>query len=117
MMGMEEQEEWILYMLKAVEQTSKDTLKMISVIVNLINTTADICRKELPRNTYSKELVELLFIQPYTKIEFLVSAGIAERRTASTYLKQLEEIGILESFKSWKETIYVNRKLYKLLKG
>ena len=110
-------EEWILYMLKAVEQTSKDTLEMISVIVNLINTTAEKCRNELPKSTYSKELVELLFIQPYTKIQFLVSAGIAERRTASKYLKQLEEIGVLESFKSWKETIYVNRKLYKLLKG
>ncbi len=110
-------EEWILYMLKAVEQTSKDTLKMISEIVNLLNTTVKICKKELPKSTYSKELVELLFIQPYTKIEFLVSAGISERRTASKYLKQLEEIGILESFKSWKETIYVNRKLYELLKG
>ncbi len=110
-------EEWILYMLKAVEQTAKDTLKMISVIVNLINTTTEICRKELPKSTYSKELVELLFIQPYTKIEFLVSAGIAERRTASKYLKQLEGIGVLESFKSWKETVYVNRKLYELLKG
>ena len=110
-------EEWILYMLKAVEQTSKYTLKMISEIVNLLNRTVEICKKELPKSTYSKELVELLFIQPYTKIEFLVSAGIAERRTASKYLKQLEEIGILESFKLWKETIYVNRKLYELLKG
>jgi len=58
----------------------------------------------------------LLFIQPYTKIEFLVQHGIAERRTASKYLKQLEEIGILMSRKIWRETIYINVKLYDLLK-
>jgi Fic family protein len=62
-------------------------------------------------------LIELLFIQPYTKIDFLVKAGIGERRTASKYLKQLEGIGILRSFQMWKETIYVNERLYELLKG
>ncbi len=103
-------------MLKAVENTSKDTLKMIPEIVELINSTVDNCRERLPRSTYSKELIELLFIQPYTKIEFLVNSGIAERRTASKYLKQLEGVGTLESFKLWKETM-VNRKLYELLKG
>lgn len=110
-------EAWIIYMLKAVEITSGETLKMISSIVNLINETTDKCKNELPKTTYSKELIDILFIQPYTKIEFLVSANIAERRTASKYLKQLEDIGVLESFKSWKETIYVNKKLYELLKG
>ena len=77
----------------------------------------DFCKEKLPKTTYSKELIELLFVQPYTKIEFLVNANIAERRTASKYLKQLEEIGVLESYKSWKETIYVNKGLYDLLKG
>jgi Fic family protein len=110
-------EAWIIYMLKAVEITSVETLKMISSIVDLINETTEKCKNELPKTTYSKELIDILFIQPYTKIEFLVNANIAERRTASKYLKQLEEIGVLESFKSWKETIYVNKRLYELLKG
>ncbi len=110
-------ESWILYMLKAVETTSIDTYKMVSSIVDLLNETTEICKDKLPRTTYSKELIDLLFVQPYTKIEFLVNAGLAERRTASKYLKQLEEIGVLESFKSWKENIYVNKKLYELLKG
>ena len=61
-----------------------------------------------PRNTYSKELIDLLFAQPYVKIENLVTHGIAERRTASKYLKQLEEIGVLASCKAWKEMIYIN---------
>lgn len=110
-------EEWIVYMLKAVEITSIETLKLVSSIVELLNKTTEVCREKLPKTTYSKELIELLFEQPYTKIEFLVNAGLAERRTASKYLKQLEEIGILESFKSWKERIYVNKRLYEVLKG
>ena len=110
-------EEWILFILKAVEATAKDTLDIISSIMQLMENTIDFCRNNLPKTTYSKELIELLFIQPYTKIEFLVKANLAERRTASKYLKQLKEIGVLESFKSGKETIYVNTKLYELLKG
>ena len=50
------------------------------------------------------------------KIEHLVDRGIAERRTASKYLKQLEEIGVLESYKAWKETIYINTELMKLIR-
>ena len=57
----------------------------------------------------------MLFVQPYVKIENLVNHGIAERRTASKYLKQLEEIGILGSYKAWKENIYINRSLMELL--
>jgi Fic family protein len=110
-------EEWILFMLKTVEETATDTLAMIVSIMELLDKTIEKCKKELPKTTYSKELIEQLFVQPYTKIEFLVKENIAERRTASKYLKQLEEIGILESYKSWKETIYINKQLYELLKG
>ncbi len=71
-------------------------------------------RESLRRTTYSKELIDLLFVQPYVKIENLVTHGIAERRTASKYLRQLEEIGILGSYRAWKETIYINRPLMEL---
>ena len=54
-------------------------------------------------------------MQPYTKIEYIVAAGIAERRTASKYLKQLAELGILESYKVGKEILYINKGLFKLL--
>lgn len=109
-------EEWILYILKAVEVTSVRTLKIIEEIISLMNKTVEICKDKLPKTIYSKELIEKIFMQPYTKISYLVEAGIGERRTASKYLKALEEIGILESFKLKKEIIYVNTKLYELLK-
>ena len=104
-------------MLKAVEMTALDTLKIISSIMDLMDKTIEVCKEKLPKAIYSKELIELLFIHPYIKIEFLLKENIAERRTASKYLKQLEMIGVLKSYKSWKETIYMNTELCELLKG
>lgn len=109
-------EEWIIYILKAVEETSISTLKIIESIIKLMNESIESSKVKLPKTIYSKELIETIFMQPYTKISYLVDAGIGERRTASKYLKALEEIGILESFKLKKETIYINKELYELLK-
>jgi Fic family protein len=110
-------EGWILFMLKAVEETSKETLGLIRSIVALIEDTTQRAKECLPSTTYSRELIDVIFIQPYTKIEFLVRAGIAERRTASKYLRQLEDLGILDSMKIGKENLFVNKGLYQLLKG
>ena len=109
-------EQYILFMLEAVEETANETMEIIIKIRNLMEKTIEYCRKNLPTTTYSKELIESIFIQPYTKIEHLVNTGIAERRTASKYLKQLEEINILTSKKIWKESIYINHELVSLLK-
>lgn len=109
--------EWILFMLKAVEETSRETLLIIRSIVDLMEKTTELAREGLPGTSYSKELIEQIFVQPYTKIEHLVAAGIAERRTASKYLKQLSELGILESFKAGKEILYVNKELFELLRN
>jgi Fic family protein len=109
-------EEWILFVLGTVERSSDHTLRLISSIKELLEKTIETCRSRLPRTTYSKELVERLFVQPYVKTEHLVKAGIAERRTAAKYLRQLEEIDVLSSFKAWRETIFVNTGLVKALK-
>jgi Fic family protein len=109
-------EPWILFVLEAVERSSNHTLQLIRGIVDVLDRTLETCRSRLPRTTYSKELVERLFVQPYVKTEHLVKAGIAERRTATKYLRQLEEIGVLSSFKSWRETIFINTGLVKVLK-
>ncbi|NQT60472.1 MAG: Fic family protein [Bacteroidetes bacterium] len=108
---------WIMFMLTAVEVTALETLETVRAIKNLMDDTIEICKDKLPKTTYSKELIELLFVQPYTKIEFLVKNKIAERRTASKYLTQLEEIGVLESSNFGKEKIFINKKLYELLKN
>lgn len=109
-------QDWILFMLRAVERSSDHTLRLVKSIRELLDSTIETCRAKLPRTTYSKELVERLFVQPYAKTEHLARAGIAERRTAAKYLRQMEEIGVLRSFKSWRETIHVNTGLVDVLK-
>ena len=108
--------EWILFMLKAVEDTSKDTLYKVREISRLFEETKEKIRKEAPK-IYSFELVETLFTQVYCKYSFLTEKGIvSSRNTASKYLKELERLGILESEKVGRELIFKNRKLYELLK-
>ena len=108
-------EDWILYMLKGVEQTAQSTIEQINKINLLFNETQKLVQEKLPR-IYSKDLIEQLFIHPYSKIEFLVNNLGIERKAASRYLNGLEEIGILKSQQKGKEVIYINIKLYNLLK-
>jgi len=68
----------------------------------------------LPK-VYSKELIELIFRQPYCKISFVVEAGIAERKTASVYLQELERVGILRGEKSGREMVYRHPALLEVL--
>ena len=108
-------EGWILYILKAIEITSKNTINKISSIKKLLGKTILIAQEKAPK-IYRKELIELLFEQPYSKIEFIVNRLGVERKAASRYLKKLEEVGILKSQKVGRETIYVNTQLIEILK-
>lgn len=107
-------EDWILYMLKGIEQTAQRTIEQINKINLLFTETQKLVQEKLPR-IYSKDLIEQLFIHPYSKIEFLVNNLGIERKAASRYLNGLEEIGILKSQQKGKEVIYINTKLYNLL--
>ncbi len=108
-------EEWIMFMLKAVESTSKDTIMLISYIKDQLDLTIIKVQEKAPK-VYRKELVELLFEQPYSKIEFVVNKLGVERKAASRYLKELEGIGVLESQKVGRETLYINKGLIEILK-
>lgn len=111
----EEWENWILYILKAIEVTSKQTIKQIRSIRELVDITINNVKNNAPK-IYSKELVENIFEQPYTKIEYISNKLGVERKAASRYLRKLKEIGILESKKVGKEIIYINKDLITLLK-
>ena len=110
-----EWEPWILYILDGIEKTSTFTKNKIIQIRGLLEDTMSMAKKRLPERVYSKELIELLFNQPYTKGEFLVGEGIAERKTAAAYLKELEKVGILKKHRIGKENLFLNVRLYKLL--
>ena len=108
-------EPWVLYMLEAVENTAVQTKQKIIAIRDLMKQTLLEAKEKLPGRVYSKELIELLFKQPYTKVQILVDEGVAQRRAAANYLKECEQIGILKTYKLGKENLYLNTKLYKLL--
>ncbi len=110
-------EGWILYMLKGIEETAKYTLEKINTINTLMNDTISFAKEKLPSRVYSKELVELLFEQPYCKVKFLVDKEIAKRQTAAEYLQELEKIGILKSQKVGVENLFLNVRLFEVLKN
>jgi predicted transcriptional regulator len=66
---------------------------------------------------YSKELVEIIFENPYSKIDFLVRKLNINRKTASKYLKELEENNFLSHVQIGKELIYINNNLMETLKA
>lgn len=109
-------EGWILFILKGIEETSTETMSQIKVLNQLFQNTVEKVKKELPK-TYSKELLEILFEYPYCKIEYLTGRLKISRVSASKYLKELENIGVLKSKKVWKEVLYINTKLVDVLKG
>jgi Fic family protein len=107
-------EEWLCYILAAVEETAHWTTAKIRAIRELIQVTADYVRNALPA-LYSRELVELIFVQPYCRIANVVEAGLAQRQTASVYLKQLCDIGVLKEVKAGREKLFLHPRLIALL--
>lgn len=107
-------EDWILYILKGIEITSKETIDLIEKIQNEMKNYKEEFRSKLPK-IYSKELLESLFYEVYTKISYIKKTCNVTRITATSYLNQLEEIGLLESEKIGREKIYKNVRLIKLL--
>jgi Fic family protein len=108
-------EEWVLYLLNGIEETALLTKERILDIQRLFLETAEHVREKLPR-IYSKDLLEILFRQPYCKIRFLEEAGIAQRQTASSYLQQLERVGVLKRIKIGRDVYYINQPFLNILK-
>lgn len=107
-------ESWILFMLEAVRNTSRWTTDKISVVRELMAETTAYVREQLPK-IYTHELIQALFAQPYCRIDNLVKRGVAKRQTASTYLKQLVNIGVLEEMTVGREKLYINTRLLREL--
>jgi Fic family protein len=107
-------EEWVLFILAGVEQTSRQTIVLIDDIKRLMMATKQKMRAELPK-IYSHDLLNNLFRHPYTKIEFVVEELQITRKTAAKYLDELVEVGLLKKHRIAKENFYLNISLYELL--
>ena len=108
-------EEWILFMLDGIESTAIETLKLIKRINTLVEQTAEDILSALPK-IYSRELVDLLFFEFYTKTIYIEKGLRISRKTAVTYLSALEESGFLTSERMGRERIYLNKRLFEVVR-
>lgn len=97
-----------------MEETALWTQKKIEAVRKLSLHTVEHVRTALPK-IYSRELVDVLFEQPYCRITNFIQAGIAERHASSRYLKDLVGIGVLEELAIGREKLFLHPKLMKIL--
>jgi len=106
-------EEWLLYMIKAVGQTSRETIDLIIKIRELMMNYKHTLRRKY--KFYSQDLLNNLFKHPYTKIEFIQRDLNVSRITAANYLNQLSDDKLLTKKKLGTANYYINDPLFKLL--
>lgn len=106
-------ENWLLFMIEAVENTSKETIVLIKKIQSLMLEYKHLIRDNY--KFYSQDLLNNLFQHPYTKIEFIERDLKVSRITAANYLNKLAKDGILIKQKLGTGNYYINHKLFEIL--
>ena len=106
-------EDWVLYMLEAVEQTAQQTVKTVIAIRDALLDYKHRIREQ--HKFYSQDLINSLFMHPYTKIEFMQNDLQVSRLTATKYLDALTETGFLTKQKIGRSNYYINRALTEIL--
>jgi Fic family protein len=91
-------EYWIVYILTGIEETAEETLLTVKQINEEVDAMTAEIKERLPK-MYSKELIDLLFYEFYTKIQYVQEGLGVSRRTAVTYIQTLEKAGFLVSEK------------------
>ena len=107
-------EAWVLYLLRGVEETSRETLAKMEKIRELMQSIKQRIRTEFP-SLYSQDLLNNLFRHPYTKIEFLERDLDITRQTATKYLEALSKAGLLRKTKTGRTNYYINDPLVNIL--
>jgi Fic family protein len=106
-------EEWVLYMLNAIESTAADTIETINAIKTALLDIKHRIRDQY--RFYSQDLINNLFTHPYTKIDYVMRDLKVSRLTASKYLETLAADGILQKQKHGRSNYYINSALYPIL--
>lgn len=107
-------EHLVLYFLKGIEVTAKQTIDLITNIKELMRNYKTDIQEKLPK-IYSQDLINILFKNPYTKIEFLEKELNITRQTASIYLDKISELGLLEKVKIKNSYFFMNNQLINCL--
>jgi len=106
---------WLLFMLRAIESTSKNTFNKINDIVSAKDLILEHIKKDDQKLRNPEDLLEFLFTQPFTKVKHLVDAGIYAENTARNYLNKLCEMQVLEKKEIEGHHYYLNLELYRIL--
>jgi Fic family protein len=109
-------EEWVIYMLTAVEETAREGIATVHAIRNAVLDTKRRIRTT-HRKIYSQDLLNVLFAHPYTKIQFVMDDLRVSRLTATKYLDTLTQGGFLEKRKVGRSSYYINLALFDILLG
>jgi Fic family protein len=107
--------DWLLFMMRAVENTSNVTYHKINEIVSVKDSILDFVKKDKRQFRNPEGLIEILFTQPFTKVKHLVEAGLYAENTARDYLNKLCEMQVLEKKEIGGHHYYLNLELYRIL--
>lgn len=106
-------EEWLLFMIRGIEITARETIGLIILIRELMMNYKNIIRDNY--KFYSQDLLNNLFRHPYTKIEFIQRDLKVSRITAANYLNRLADDKLLTKKKLGTGNYYVNDPLFEIL--
>ncbi len=109
-----EWEDWLLFILAGVEQISRQTIRLVMQIKELMQNYKHRIRQERPK-IYSQDLLNNLFRHPYTKIDFVMDDLQVTRLTATRYLDELVQQGFVSKKKLGRSNFYINEQLIQLL--
>lgn len=105
-------EAWLMFMLQGVEETAYQTIDKVKQIKVTMQDMKEVLRGNY--KFYSHDLINHLFKQPYTKIDFLKDELHISRVTAANYLNTLASDGVLLKMKHGKFNYYINYRLVQL---
>lgn len=105
--------DWIIFILKGIEETAKDTIRLVNNISDLMAQFKSILRPAFGQQ-YKHELLNNLFFHPYTKIEFMEKDMLVQRKTATKYLDKIVSLGLLDKVKMGRSNYYINTPLMNL---
>jgi Fic family protein len=106
---------WLLFMLRAVENTSNVTFNKINEIMSVKESILEYIKKDDRKFRDPEVLVKYIFTQPLTKVKHFVDAGIYAENTARDYLNRLCDIKVMEKKEIEGHHYYLNLELYRIL--
>jgi len=107
-------EDWVLYVLAGIEQTSRSTLRKITAIKALQDDFSHRARS-ISKGGADSEFQSILFEQPYCRIATVVERCGVSRPTATAWLTALANGGMLQEVKVGRDRLFINREFLQLL--